>query len=72
MPKGEISSDGLTWTQVGTATVSMVAEIYIGLAVTSHDNTQTCDAVFDSVSVIWTEEGRAVVSNLCVEPVGVP
>jgi regulation of enolase protein 1 (concanavalin A-like superfamily) len=49
---GSISTDGANWTPVGSATFSMTSEIYIGLAVTSHDNAQTCEAVFDSVIVV--------------------
>jgi M6 family metalloprotease-like protein len=49
---GSISTDGVTWTQVGTTNLAMASEIYIGLAVTSHDNTVTCDAVFDNVIVV--------------------
>jgi autotransporter-associated beta strand protein len=48
---GSISSDGNTWQQVGTATVNMNPEIFIGLAVTSHASAVTCDAVFDNVTV---------------------
>jgi hypothetical protein len=49
---GSISTDGTVWTDVGSATISMGSEIYIGLAVTSHDNTQTCETIFDSVTVV--------------------
>ena len=45
------SPDGVTWTQQGSPqTVSMAADVYAGLAVTSHDNTKLCTATFDSVS----------------------
>jgi autotransporter-associated beta strand protein len=40
------------WVQVGTATtISMTSEIYIGLGVSAHDNTKTCDATFDNITV---------------------
>ncbi|BCU78418.1 DUF1349 domain-containing protein [Luteolibacter sp. LG18] len=48
---GSISDDGVTWTQVGTATISMASGIYVGLAVTSHDNTQGCAATITDVTV---------------------
>src|SRR5207244_1765054 len=35
---GFVSSDGSSWTQVGTASISMVADVFIGLAVTSHND----------------------------------
>ncbi|MCW1912560.1 M60 family metallopeptidase [Luteolibacter sp. GHJ8] len=45
------SSNGTTWTTLGSATISMAANIQIGLAVSSHNNTTDCTAVFDSVTV---------------------
>jgi regulation of enolase protein 1 (concanavalin A-like superfamily) len=45
------SNDGATWTLVGTETFSMGTTVNVGLAVTSHDNTQTATATFDSVRV---------------------
>lgn len=49
---GYVSPDGATWTQVGTETVSMGANIHIGLAVTSHNNSVLCTAVFDNIAVV--------------------
>jgi regulation of enolase protein 1 (concanavalin A-like superfamily) len=46
------SSDGTTWTVLGSAqTVTMAGTISVGLAVTSHNNAETSTAVFDNVSV---------------------
>ncbi len=46
------SPDGTTWIQVGsTKTVSLATNVYVGLAVTAHNNAATCTAVFDNVSV---------------------
>ncbi len=43
------SSDGNTWTQVGTPqTITMANSVYIGLAVCNHGGTGT--ATFDSVT----------------------
>src|SRR5919106_519124 len=44
------SSDGVTWTAVGTATMA-TATMYVGLEVTSHDPAQAATAVFDNVTV---------------------
>jgi regulation of enolase protein 1 (concanavalin A-like superfamily) len=49
-----ISSDGATWTEVGRDTFSMSAEVYVGLAVTSHDATRTATATFDQVAAART------------------
>ena len=46
------STDGVSWVQVGsTITISMSTNVYIGLAVTSHNNSTSCTATFDNVSV---------------------
>jgi len=46
---GYESANGSAWTPVGSASVTMAADVYIGLAVTSHTNTLLCTAVIDSV-----------------------
>ncbi len=48
---GSVSPDGATWTTVGTYTVAMAAQLRVGLAVTSHLNTNLNTAVFDNVSI---------------------
>ena len=45
------SSNGTSWTQVGTATISMGSSVYVGLAVTSHDPAQRATATFSNVAV---------------------
>ena len=46
------SSDGVTWTQVGsTITLSMGSTVYVGLAVTSHSSGNLCTSIFSNVSV---------------------
>ncbi|HZY63993.1 MAG TPA: chitobiase/beta-hexosaminidase C-terminal domain-containing protein [Edaphobacter sp.] len=45
------SPDGTTWTQLGTATVSMATNALAGLAVSSHDNTKLNTSTFDNVSI---------------------
>lgn len=51
---GSVSPDGVTWTTVGSATISMSSQTLIGLAVTSRNNThfnQMNDATFEEVAV---------------------
>ncbi len=48
---GYSSPDGVTWTLVGSDTIIMSASVYVGLAVTSHNNTVLCTAVFDNVTI---------------------
>jgi regulation of enolase protein 1 (concanavalin A-like superfamily) len=46
------SADGVSWVQVGTPrTISMTAAVYVGLAVSSGQNSTLATATFDNVSV---------------------
>ena len=51
---GYISTDGQTWVLQKTVTISMASSVYIGLAVTSHNDGVLTTAVFDNVSTIGT------------------
>ena len=46
-----VSANGTTWTQVGTATLTMGSSVSASLAVTSHNNSALGTATFDNVSV---------------------
>jgi hypothetical protein len=46
------SSDGVTWTTVGSDTVAMTGTVLIGLGVGGHTTTRTAAAVFEQVRVI--------------------
>ena len=48
---GYSSSNGTTWTLVGSDTVPMAASVYVGLPLTSHNAAAVCTATFDNVSV---------------------
>jgi regulation of enolase protein 1 (concanavalin A-like superfamily) len=45
------SDDGVTWTTIGSETFSMAATVYVGIAVTSHDNAVLASATFENVAV---------------------
>jgi hypothetical protein len=45
------SGDGVAWTRVGAITISMPATVYVGLALTSHNNGALADATYDNVVV---------------------
>ena len=45
------SPDGLTWTTVGTTTLTLTSTTFVGLALTSHNVDATAVATFDNVSV---------------------
>lgn len=46
-----VSADGVSWTVVGQDTISFSGAVWVGLALTSHDTTQTATATFDNVSI---------------------
>jgi fibronectin type 3 domain-containing protein/regulation of enolase protein 1 (concanavalin A-like superfamily) len=46
------STDGAAWTTVGSQTITMTSGVYVGLAVTSHNNTALATATFDNVSIV--------------------
>jgi fibronectin type 3 domain-containing protein len=48
---GYRSPDGVTWTQIGSAAITMGTTVYVGLALTSHNNSSLCTATFDNVTV---------------------
>jgi regulation of enolase protein 1 (concanavalin A-like superfamily) len=52
------SLDGNTWTIVGQDTIQLSATAYVGMAVSSHDNTQRATATFDQVSITAAETLR--------------
>jgi regulation of enolase protein 1 (concanavalin A-like superfamily) len=48
---GSISTNGSTWTQVGSTTITFPSSITAGLLVTSHDTSTLNTSTFDSVTV---------------------
>ena len=47
---GSISPDGSYWSAIGSDTIPMGSTVYIGLAVTAHNNSSLCTAAFDNLS----------------------
>jgi len=54
---GDYSVDGATWETLGSATIPMVLDVYIGLIVCSHDSNATCTAEFSDVTTTGTVTG---------------
>jgi regulation of enolase protein 1 (concanavalin A-like superfamily) len=46
-----VSLDGVNWQQLGSQTISMAQNVFVGLAVNSGNNTAVATAVFDNVSL---------------------
>jgi hypothetical protein len=66
------SADGTSWQPVTGSTpqtIPMGANVYIGLALTAHDATQTCQAVFSNVTITgnvtgqWADQDIGIISN---------
>ena len=64
------STNGTTWQALGTPqNIQMSANVYIGLALTSHDAALTCEAVFSNVTTTgnvtgqWTNQDIGIESN---------
>jgi hypothetical protein len=64
---GYVSADGATWTAVDSITIALGSSPYLGLAYTTHDNTQSGTAVFDNVSVIDHSTLAANLLNFTVQ-----
>jgi fibronectin type 3 domain-containing protein/regulation of enolase protein 1 (concanavalin A-like superfamily) len=60
--QGYRSVDGATWVSSGTATLSLGATAYVGLAVSSHADGTLCTATFDNVSVNWVPDAPSSVT----------
>jgi len=61
------SPDGVTWNQVGSnQTIIMAPNVYIGLAVSSNDNTKLATATFDNVSISSAGTPAPTISSLSV------
>ena len=66
------STDGSSWVPVEGATVQtipMTTNVYVGLALTSHDAALTCEATFSNVAITgnvtgqWTSQDIGILSN---------
>ena len=68
--RGYYSSNGSTWQlMVWRPSISMTSNVYIGLAVTSHNATAMCEAKFSNVTITgtagaqWTNQDIGIASN---------
>jgi regulation of enolase protein 1 (concanavalin A-like superfamily) len=58
------SDNGVSWAEQGFATISMANSVYIGLAVTSHNDGVLCTAQFDHLSVSGTRPILSIPDNI--------
>jgi len=62
------STDGSTWQAQGVwEPIQMVTNVYIGLAVTSHDAALTCQAVFSNVTTTGNVTGQWMNQDIGIE-----
>jgi hypothetical protein len=68
--RGYVSGDGVNWELVGTETIPMSQYLYVGMVVSSHDNSALCTATFDNVAAKITitapEEGASFPTNTSI------
>ena len=58
--RGSFSSDGATWTDLGSRTVAMTATVYVGFMSCALNNSRTNVGILDDVSVLpvgWSAQG---------------
>ena len=55
------SDDGVRWTTIGSESIAMAQTIYVGLALTSHDNGQLATTTFDNVAMAGIIEPQGAV-----------
>ena len=65
------STDGSTWTVIGSDTINMTATVYAGLAVTSHNTAAAATVVFTNVTV-QASAGSGLPSGWSAGDIGSP
>jgi hypothetical protein len=45
------SADGTSWVQIGTATIDLPSDVYVGLLTSSHNNATLATGVLDNVTI---------------------
>ena len=69
--RASFSADGSTWRQMSwnPQSISMNSNVYVGLALTSHNNDETCEAKFSNVTITgtvgqqWANQDVGIASN---------
>jgi hypothetical protein len=69
--RGYYSSDGVNWQPMSwnPHTINMTTDVYVGLALTSHNAAATCEASFSNVTITgtvgpqWTNQDIGILSN---------
>ena len=62
------STDGITWTTMGTDTIPMGETVYLGLAVTSRDRLKLARAIFSNLTVTSSGSGNQSPAVTIIQP----
>jgi hypothetical protein len=67
--RGYYSANGTTWQQMSwnPQNISMSSNVYVGLAVTSHNAAATCEAKFSNVTITGTAGGQWTNQDIGIE-----
>jgi hypothetical protein len=67
--RASYSADGSNWTMMSwnPQNISMSSTVYIGLALTSHNNNAVCEAVFSNVTTTGTVTGQWMSQDIGIE-----
>ncbi len=66
---GYLSSNGSQWSSIGSVTITMATNPYVGLCLTSHDVEEKCEAQFSNVKITpnvtspWQSQDIGITSN---------
>ena len=64
---GDVSPDGLNWTNVGSVQPEIGNTAYVGLAVTAHNNSTSTTATFDNVAFGSTAPPNPAPASACLD-----
>jgi len=64
---GDVSPDGVNWTNVGSIQPTIPNAAYVGLAVTAHNNATSTKATFDNVSFGATVPPNPLPASACLD-----
>jgi uncharacterized repeat protein (TIGR03806 family) len=59
---GSVSDNGTAWTPVGSVDIAMSSQVYVGLAVTAHNNSMLNSSALDNVSVVTNSNAPPTVA----------
>ncbi len=68
---GFSSSNGSSWTQIGSTNITLAATVYVGLPVTAHNNSALNTATFDNVSIVNVPSAPSNLTAAAISTTGI-